>query len=755
MRFMPTTTWSCTLLLALSLAWIGQQAGAQALDNTGDNSTQHALSENEALELAQQMYVAYYGRPADPAGQKYWAARFELSPNLDQALDAFGASDEYEASFGDLASGELVNNLYQQQFGRDAEPDGLAFYAGRLDSGAATLATIAKQIADGAQDDDLLALNNKVSVASYFTEQVQLSGSLYTASDIVALQLVLATVGTSDESALVGAGQVDEWIDSQDGEYARLQASRYLSQASFGPVTASIDQVAAFGLEDWFRQQLELPPSLHLADVLAQFPDGGAFYDEQGNTLQQLLPAASNSFWQKAIQADDQLRQRMAFALSQILVISSQSDLANVPQTVAHYMDVLTNGAFGNYRDLLQEVTYSPAMAIYLTYLRNQKADAGTGRVPDENYARELMQLFTLGLVVLDEDGTAAVGPAGEPLELYDNDDITGLAKVFTGLSFSGTDFSTALRELPYQAFHQRLEMFDSFHSAEPKQFLGETIPAGTDGATSIDMALDIIFAHPNVGPFVGRQLIQRFVTSNPSTDYVARVSAAFDSGNYTMPSGDDVGVGVRGDLTATLAAILFDTSAREAQELNNPQYGKLREPVIRFTHWARAFNVNSADASNEPILRNTGNPLALGQHPYGSPSVFNFYRPGYIAPGTESGDAGMTVPELQIVNATSIVGYPNFLTAFTLGVTPKYDGGRAPAFVPDYSLEIALADDPDALLDHLDALLTHGALENDTRERIKEALAEVPTGDEARRRVRAQLASFMVMTSPEYIVFR
>ena len=738
MRLNPFTAWHAALLLVFGLVWSGQQAFAQASD-----------------DLAQQMYVAYYGRPADPEGQEYWSERFAASTNLDQALDAFGTSVEYEESFGDLGSSELVNNLYQQIFGRDAESEGLNFYTDRLDSGEATLASIAKQIADGAQGDDLLVLNNKIEVANYFTEQVELTGASYTADDIPEVQAGLAVVGASDSSVDSGRALVDDWISSQDSTYARLQAARYLSQASFGGNASSIDQVVELGQEGWFRQQLELPPTLHLTDVLAQFPADGVFFDEQGNTLPELKPTASNSFWQKAIEADDQLRQRMAFALSQILVISSESDLSDVPQTVAHYMDLLTTGAFGNYRDLLEDVTYSPAMSIYLTYLRNQKADPDTGRVPDENYARELMQLFSLGLVELNADGTPAEGPLGEPVEIYDNDDITELAKVFTGLSFSGAGFTASLGTLPFEAFYQPLEMFDSFHSEESKQFLGGSIPAGTDGNNSIDMALDIIFDHPNVGPFIGRQLIQRFVTSDPSTDYVARVSAAFDSGRFTMPSGEDVGSGERGDLAATLAAVLFHSAARDAAEADNPDHGKLREPIVRFTHWARAFNVNDADASNERILRNTGFPLALGQHPYGSPSVFNFYRPGYIAPGTETGDAGMTVPELQIANATSIVGYPNFLTAFVLGVTPKYNSSVEASYVPDYSLETALADDSEALLDHLDALLTHGELQPDTRARIEQALEEIPPDDEASLRARTQLAIVMIMTSPEYIVLR
>jgi uncharacterized protein (DUF1800 family) len=533
------------------------------------------------------------------------------------------------------------------------------------------------------------------------------------------------------------------------------EASRFLSQATFGPNSDAIDALVASGLEDWLTDELKKPATLHLEDVLSRFPADGTFLDEQGNPLPQIVYTASDSFWEKSITADDQLRQRMAFALSQILVVSSQSDLFRAPQTVAAYMDVLTEGAFGNFRDLIENVTYSPAMAVYLTYLRNEKADPKSGRVPDENYARELLQLFTLGLVELNADGTPTLGPDGAPIELFDNDDITGLAKVFTGLSFSGTGFNTPLRAIPLESFYQPLQMFNTHHSFEEKSFLNTTIPANSGGIGSIDRALDAIFAHPNVGPFLARQLIQRFVTSSPSPRYVGRVAATFNAGSYSLPSGEEIGSGQRGDLAATIAAILFDADARASSSPSNPEFGKLREPVIRFTHWARAFDINSADARNERVLRDTSSSELLGQHPYRSPSVFNFYRPGYIAPGTETGAAGLTAPELQIANASTVMGYPNFLTLYALGVSPLVNPAAPRAFAADYAKEVALAADPEALLDHLDLLLTHGTLSEETRARITDALNVINPGSEAGLLGRARLASVMVMTAPEYIVLR
>ncbi|MEM8548915.1 MAG: DUF1800 family protein, partial [Pseudomonadota bacterium] len=535
----------------------------------------------------------------------------------------------------------------------------------------------------------------------------------------------------------------------------RAEAARFLSQATFGPTRAAVDALVASSFDDWLLAELEKPPTLHLDRVLAQFPADGRFYDENGQPLRELTGLPFDSFWRAAIEGNDQLRQRMAFALSQILVVSIDSNIERVPQALAQYMDILTRGAFGNYRDLLEEVTYSPAMSIYLTYLRNQKADRRTGRVPDENYAREILQLFTVGLVELQPNGKATTDSQGNELEIYDNTDITELAKVFTGLSFAGAGFRAPLQNIPLEAFYSPLVMFDEFHSPEAKRFLGGVIPAGTPGRESISQALDIIFADPNLGPFIGRQLIQRFVTSAPPRAYVRRVATAFDNGVYTLPEGQQVGSGQRGNLAAVIAAVLFDPVARDLEPRADPEHGKLREPGLRFTHWARAFEVNSADTLNQRILRNTGSPALLGQQPYGAPSVFNFYRPGYIAVGKETGDAGLTAPELQITNASSIIGYPNLLTTYVLGRSPTYSQGLPDAFAADYSRYAALAGNTPAMLDALDLILTHGTLTSETRERIGEVLELLRSDTPEQQLLSAQAAIIMIMTSPEYIVLR
>ncbi|MEL7028701.1 MAG: DUF1800 family protein [Pseudomonadota bacterium] len=497
------------------------------------------------------------------------------------------------------------------------------------------------------------------------------------------------------------------------------EASRFLSQTTFGPTSADIDLVADIGLSEWMLEEFDKPPTLHLQGVLAQIP-GGDFVDDDGEPLIDQGFLSSHSFWEAAIDGEDQLRQRMAYALSQILVVStSDFELFILPQTTAAYMDILTEGAFGNYRDLLEEVTYSVAMAEFLTYLANPKGDMATGRVPDENYARELMQLFTIGLVELNPDGTPRLDGDGNPIETYDNMDVTGLARVFTGLNLDDDTFFTNYFDAPRASLYAPLKIYPLFHSELEKSFLDVTIPPNTGAAASIDQALDTLFNHPNMAPFLSRQLIQRFVTSDPDPAYVARVADAFEMGAFALPNGAVVGEGERGDLKATLAAILFDDEARNPASGDDPEFGKLREPVIRFTHWARAFKINSADPSNEVFLFDTASPSLLAQHPYRAPSVFNFYRPGYVAPGTSTGAAGLTAPELQIVNASSIVGYTNFLTLFIVDAAPNVSDTGPQAFIPDYATEFALAEDPAALVEHLDLLLTYGEMQDDTKTRI------------------------------------
>ena len=535
--------------------------------------------------------------------------------------------------------------------------------------------------------------------------------------------------------------------------------ARFLTQATFGPTPEEINALTGTQVEDWFLAELAKPASLNLPYVLQRLsePGVGGPFDRQFEYSR--LP--SETFWRNAVSADDQLRQRMAFALSQIFVVSNENDILNAfAEMVAYFQDILTRNAFGNYRDILEEVTYSPAMGEYLTYLQNQRGDPVTGRTPDENYAREVMQLFTIGLVMLELDGDPIIGGDGQPVETYTNDDVTGLAKVFTGLSLAGSQFFYGDSDLEPDALYTPMQAFPAFHSELEKTFLGTTIPANTGPEASIDAALDTLFNHPNLAPFVSRQLIQRFVMSAPPGAYIERVATAFESGSYQLPDGRSVGTGARGDLAATIAAVLFDEYARSDSLRGLNGYGKIREPVLRFANWARAFDASTVTPQHTFALYLTGFPTALFQQPYGSPSVFNFYRPGYIAPGTETGDAGLTMPELQLINASTVAGYANFMSYFIYARAAEEEVGEpAASFIPNYADELALADDPQALVDWLNLTLAYGSLSATTQADIVALLNEIPiaTGDPNfdGATFRVQTAIFMVMTATDYLVQR
>ncbi|MEM1155079.1 MAG: DUF1800 family protein [Pseudomonadota bacterium] len=550
---------------------------------------------------------------------------------------------------------------------------------------------------------------------------------------------------------------------------SRNATARFLTQATFGPTTADIDAFTGTSASLWYLSELSKTPTLMLNEF-ERFLD---FFTPEGDRRFVESEASTFAFWLHAIAAHDQLRQRVAFALSQVLVVSNAQDtvLADFAEAIGAFQDVLRRHAFGNYRELLEEVTYSPAMGFYLTYLGNKKADPATGRMPDENYAREILQLFSIGVVELNSDGTLRLDSAGLPVETYSNADITGLAKVFTGLD-ADEGAGGVIGDIPRESWTRPMRMYGLNHSTAAKSFLGFTIPESTDGQSSISQALDIIFRHPNVAPFLGRQLIQRLTSSNPSPAYVGRVAQAFNMGNFILPNGSSVGDGQRGDLAATVAAVLFDPEVRLQASLSYPAGGKVREPILRFTAWARAFSASTVTPELTQSLWDASETTALSQHPFRSQSVFNFYRPGYVAPGTESGAQGLTAPELQIVNASSIPGYANFMDFFISAGTTRTDvdelaerfandGFQLDAslarssFVPDYSAELALINRPSALVDHLADKLTYGTLTADQRQEIVTVLEILSEGDSYSQDRIVHTAIHLVMQSPDFLVQR
>jgi uncharacterized protein (DUF1800 family) len=496
----------------------------------------------------------------------------------------------------------------------------------------------------------------------------------------------------------------------------RAQAARFLSQAAMGASKANVDQVAAQGYEAWLDAQFAMPRAISHWDWLVQA--GYATAATQNNQA-----GFDPVMWRQLIASADQLRQRVGMALLDFLVVGI--DGVNVPWrqfAVAAYADLLLDNAFGNYRALLQAISTNVAMGYYLTFAGNRKANPATGAVPDENYARESMQLFTIGLLKLNADGSLQGGTAAET---YTQDDITGLARVFTGWNIANADNTTPDR--------MRLPMVNAAaqHETGAKTFLGTTIPAGTAGPQSLTLALDAIFAHPNVPPFISRQLIQRLVTSNPSLAYVGRISAVFANN----------GSGVRGDLRAVVRAILLDAEARTPSAASS--YGKLREPVMRLTGWARAFNANSPSGA-WPIGDTSSTSNRLGQSPGRSPSVFNFFRPGYTPPNSAIATAGLVAPEFQITNEPSVIAYVNYMAV--LATTGTGD------FRPDYADMVALAADSAALVDEVDILLG-AALGAATKTSIRTAVDAIATGSAGGPQNRVYTAVLLTLAAPEYLV--
>ena len=536
------------------------------------------------------------------------------------------------------------------------------------------------------------------------------------------------------------------------------EAARFLLHAQFSASTEEIASLRSTTYVDWLNRQFDASPGVTGWDWLntrgyAAISNDTAYYDNS-------YPA-DYMIWYQLMKSPDGLRKRIALALSEICVVSlSGVDVNWRCHAMAWYWDQLVNNAFGNYRNVLQDVTLNPAMGYYLNTRGNQKENPATGRQPDENYAREVMQLMSIGLVELNLDGTPKLDSNGKPIDSYTMNDVTNLARVFTGYDFDQsqnvpTTVPGTTRVVPNTTY-TRLPMAlnASRHSTLAATFLGTTIPANTPGTTALNMALDTLFNHPNVGPFVCKQLIQRLVTSNPTPGYVARVASVFNNN----------GTGVRGDMRAVITAILLDDQARAPTGLTRLTFGKLREPMLRFVQWGRTFGINSAQGSwkigdlSDPGSR-------LGQSPLRSPSVFNFFRPGYIPPSTALAAAGAVAPEFQLVNESSVGGYLNYMQGVIRnGIyvnAPELPNNASTSnngydIKASYTNELAIVTDADALVARINLLMCAGQLSAATVKLIADALKATPVTNASTDSVkldRVAAAVFLVMASAEYLV--
>lgn len=558
--------------------------------------------------------------------------------------------------------------------------------------------------------------------------------------------------GTSGSGGGTGGGGANTGGTPVRKPSTDAEASRFIAMAGFAATTGQIDRIKTSGFERWLDDQMALGNDLTAVAWLQRRGFDAVNSEQYWN---QHHPG-DFALWNQVMTGNGQVRKRVALALSEFFVVGFRSlDFAWRSFAIADYWDILNRHAFGNFRDLIEDVSLSPAMGDFLNTRGNRKADPAKGRVPDENYAREVMQLFSIGLYELNPDGTVRADSQGDPIETYGNEDVEGLAKVFTGYDFDMTGVDTfphpdnpnwtvprpgyVIQPMTADPSAWRWPRSEGYHSGEVKSFLGTTIPAGTGPAESLRIALDTLVDHPNVGPFFGKQMIQRLVTSNPSPEYVARVAAAFDNN----------GSGRRGDLRAVFKAILLDEEALSLDNIADPFHGKLREPMVRMAQWARTFRAKSASRRWE--IRGVDRFDRLGQSPLRSPSVFNFFRPGFIPPRSQAAANDMVAPEFQIVNETTVPAYLNFLRRAIEGSHWTMRDVTAP-----YADEIALADDSGALLDHLDLLLTGGQLSQLARDTILAAMdaqevTATATDEDKLRRVHTGV--FLVMAAPDYLV--
>jgi uncharacterized protein (DUF1800 family) len=546
-------------------------------------------------------------------------------------------------------------------------------------------------------------------------------------------------------AALAGDHVFDSGFEDRvEGPRSDAQSARFLTQATFGPDLEEIARLRRMGYNAWVAEQLALPASLHRPYLDAQAAAGLDVYQ---NSRQE-------AWWLRAITAPDQLRQRVAFALSELFVVSDRNGtIENEPIAMSAYYDVLVNGAFGNYRTLLENVTLNPVMGHYLSMFKNQKPEGNIR--PDENYAREIMQLFSIGLVRLNADGSVMLS-GGQPIPTYNQDTIRGFAHVFTGWNWHGCPISQGGQPWEWEycpsgtnGWVLPMEAWESYHASEgSKQLLAYpgaigagtgVLPGGGTALGDLRAGLDNIFNHPNVPPFIARHLIKRLVTGNPSPAYVGRVAAVFANN----------GAGVRGDLGATVRAVLLDTEARTVPTLAS-NAGKLREPLLRQSQVWRAFHARADDGR----YREWNPESYLGQASLRSPTVFNFFLPDYRPPG-ELTALNLDAAEFQITTDTTIASVANGLGSKVFYAWRGFGGQEPEDVVVDLEPELAFAGDAAGLVDRYDLLFMNRTMSDFMYQTLVNYVQSMPAGSVQQRRRRVQDAVWLIQSSPEYAIER
>jgi uncharacterized protein (DUF1800 family) len=553
------------------------------------------------------------------------------------------------------------------------------------------------------------------------------------------------TKSASGESSLDGGG-----LDSR-----KMEAARFLAQAGFGGTPNQIAHLASnLNFEKWIDEQFALGRTSMLAETQKAYAAAKNLRAQEHD-----VSNYSNrdkhfryAWWHSIMTKPDQLRQRVATALSEIFVISVEGPISNHGDNYASYYDVLMKNAFGNYEDLLYDVSLHPAMGVYLTHFRNPKTDTTTNTFPDENYAREVLQLFSIGLFELNQDGSLKTDNSGNAIPTYDNEDIIELSKVFTGLGAGRLDqnaiengrqlsFRTRQNDLDYTV---PMAMYEEEHEQGSKHLLNDfVIPSGLPGLDDIRLAIQHLSNHPNVGPFIGRKLIQQLVKSNPSPSYIEDVASAFN----------DNGEGVRGDMKAVIKAILLHEEARTCLWQTEPTNGKLIPPTLRHAAFAKAMQLSAVDGyyyeDGRGFLEDNFHRILS------SPSVFNFYSPDHVPNGPLS-EQGLYAPEFEINNSVSSIGYLNSVNKWTSRGDVFTASELTEHVEVDKNHYLEMAKDPEVLINHLDMILTKGRMSESTRSIIEEAVQGLSAWNEERMlHDRWEIATYLVMISPEFTILK
>ncbi len=583
------------------------------------------------------------------------------------------------------------------------------------------------------------------------------------------------TITTSNDQSNANWPKQARGMNTVNGEGldgATMEASRLLSQAAIGYDWPAINDVKAMGIEAWIDDQIQKPQTYILPSIRNVYTTilNATYAAGEQVHIDEFRPRWNDfnyAWWNEMMDNEDLLRHRVAFAFSQIFVISRKSDLSNFGDGLASYYDMLAEHAFGNFEELLLDVTLHPTMGRYLSHLNNPKADPANNIHPDENFAREIMQLFSIGLYELNLDGTRKLDANGDFIPTYGQEDIREFAKVFTGLSVADTVQchpygNGQLLCQPYgpNNIHfgkdlwtadvtKSMIMYEEQHEPGPKHLLkGVTIPGTQKGMVDIKMAINNLANHPNTAPFISYRLIQRLVKSNPTPAYVERVSKVFNNN----------GNGEKGDMAAVIKAILMDAEARACSFQLADENSRLKEPLIKYLHFARAVDKLTPGNRNWNVNYNFS--TQVQQDLMDSPSVFNFYLPDHMPNGALT-DNNLVGPEFNIHNTLTAPGYINETNRWVWdwgSIMQTWEGAFFPEteVIFDINNYQTMVGDLETFINELDRVFTHGTLSDATRANIKNTLAQLnsnTTGSYLEYRVR--MGVYLMLISPDYAVMR